>query len=300
MKVLSTNEGRRLQSDCLLQIMVAMSTLCPPNVLSPKGLLRASDVAADGASLLYCDPSSHMRPDACLYARFQSRLHSIHVSPYLSILHNEHWHGVSYICSIEARLVSSSPSTPVVFCVRDHCCIHIMPSILQDTPVGQIARLLTKNRLFAYAEEDPNFQIPWEQAEKSEKAKEVDAGAPTADSTSSHSSHDASPAPIKEKEERLSSARTRSDAGLEAGLSTIATQKTNARDFGVVTTRTKTREQTQQYTQERFEVELEEEMDRKQSSVIAPQTTADGVTLIDWYTTDDPEVSKRHGPRNSS
>lgn len=166
-----------------------------------------------------------------------------------------------------------------------------MPSILRDTPVGQIARLLTRNRVFAYAEEDSNFQIPWEQAEKSEKEAEVDAESPNVDSTSSASSHDASPAPMKEKEERLSSARTRSDAGLEAGLSTIATQKTNARDFGVVTTRTKTREQTQQYTAERFECECQEEMDRQQSSVIVPQTTADGVKLIDWYTTDDPEVS---------
>ena len=174
-----------------------------------------------------------------------------------------------------------------------------MPSILQDTPVGQIARLLTRNRLFAYAEEAPNFQIPWEQAEQLEKEKTADARVPRANSTSSHSSnaHDDKPTSINGKNERLSSARTRSSAGLEAGLSTIATHRTAARDFGAVTTRTRTREQTQQYTAERFEVEKEEEMDRKQSSVIAPQTTADGVTLIDWYTTDDPEVSARESLR---
>ena len=163
-----------------------------------------------------------------------------------------------------------------------------MASYLQETTVGQIVRLITRNKVFSYPEEDPNFQIPWQKVETTEKEKEAEVDAHGGDSSSSHSSddsvaqHDPSTTAAQQEPVRsVRSVRTRSDAGLEAGLSTVATAKSSARDFGIVTTRTKTREQTSQFTAERFEVEQQEATERMQSTIIAPQTTADGFTLID-------------------
>lgn len=52
--------------------------------------------------------------------------------------------------------------------------------------------------------------------------------------------------------------------------------------------RTKSREQIIPWSAERFEIEKEENLERAQHIVIQPQKTKDGVTLVDWYTTDDP------------
>ena len=51
--------------------------------------------------------------------------------------------------------------------------------------------------------------------------------------------------------------------------------------------RTKSREQTLPYSAERFQTELQEEAERQQSAIIVPQKTSDGITLVDWYTTDE-------------
>jgi DHA1 family multidrug resistance protein-like MFS transporter len=48
------------------------------------------------------------------------------------------------------------------------------------------------------------------------------------------------------------------------------------------------RTSTQPYTRERFDVEQAIEAERTKSIVIAPTTTADGIVLVDWYSTDDP------------
>jgi hypothetical protein len=71
-------------------------------------------------------------------------------------------------------------------------------------------------------------------------------------------------------------------------------QKTTTRGtigtaLGLVATisRKRTREQTLPYSAERFETELEEQAERQQSTIIVPQKTSDGITLVDWYTTDE-------------
>ena len=163
----------------------------------------------------------------------------------------------------------------------------MMASYLQETSTGQIIRFLTRKRVFRYPEEDPNFKIPWEQVQVTEKEAEIEAQAPATNGQSSSS--DSSPRQTPAADEKLDPISQRNQPS-ERGLSTIQTQSSSvaARDFGLVTTRTKTREQTAQYTTERFDIEQQEAIERKQSSVIAPQKTADGITLVDWYTTDDP------------
>lgn len=159
-----------------------------------------------------------------------------------------------------------------------------MTSYLQETIAGQIIRFATRNRALRYPEEDPNFKIPWENVEATEKAAEIEAGADNF--SGDHSSADTPNA--TEKKDPLTPRGLRGDP--EGGLSTIPTQATSAAIQGAnpVLTRTRTREQTRQYSQDRFEVEQQEAIERQQSSVIVPQKTADGITLVDWYTTDDP------------
>lgn len=154
---------------------------------------------------------------------------------------------------------------------------------IQDAPLGQFINWVSKGKYFAFPEHDPNFKIPWEQATVNEKEKEIEAGLNGASQTSSTTTPDAL------SREQSESYVKREDIEAPAHLSTIPTSHSSARgDFGVVTTRTRTREQTTQYSRERFEVEQEEAIERQQSSIIAPQRTADGILLVDWYTTDDP------------
>jgi len=159
-----------------------------------------------------------------------------------------------------------------------------MDGVLRDSPFGQIVRFATRNKVFSYPEEDPNFQIPWEQAEASEKEKEIEAGA----DPSAVNSVVATPGALSPQ----TSVINRDDPEARPVLSTYPTARSSTRgELGPVNTitRTRTREQTLPYSRERFEVEQEEAIDRQQSSIIAPQRTADGVILVDWYTTDDPE-----------
>jgi MFS transporter, DHA1 family, multidrug resistance protein len=154
---------------------------------------------------------------------------------------------------------------------------------IQDAPLGQFINWVSKGRYFAFPEQDPNFKIPWEQAGASEKEKEIEADT---QANSQATSNATTPNPISREHSASYVAREDIEA---RPLSTIPTSHSSARgDFGVVTTRTRTREQTTPYSRERFEVEQEEAIERKQSSIIAPQRTADGIILVDWYTTDDP------------
>jgi MFS transporter, DHA1 family, multidrug resistance protein len=163
-----------------------------------------------------------------------------------------------------------------------------MSSYLQETIAGQLLRYATGNRVFRYPEEIAGFEIPWENVEASEKQAEM------ADDASADRSNSVTPA-ADEKSDPIDRPVSRADP--EAGLSTIPTQATSAVRGGAtpVLTRTKSREQTRQYTRERFEIEQQEAVERQQSSIIVPQKTADGVTLVDWYTTDDPANPQNWG-----
>ena len=155
----------------------------------------------------------------------------------------------------------------------------MIPFLIQETTFGQLVRFLSRNKYFKYPEEDPNFKIPWEAVDVAEKEEKLEQNA----LPSAHGSDSSTPIPSPSAVEKQDPIRS------EAGLTTIPTAASSARrDFNLVTTRTRTREQTTQYSAERFEVEQEEAIDRTRSSVIQPQTTADGITLVDWYTTDDP------------
>ena len=163
---------------------------------------------------------------------------------------------------------------------------------IQDAPVGQFINWVSKGKYFRFPEDDPNFKIPWEQASVNEKEKEIEATEGV--NGSGLTSTNTSPGNISRAPSNSYVKREDIEAG---ALSTIPTSHSSARgEFGVVTTRTRTREQTTPYSVERFEVEQDEAIERQQgSSIIAPQRTADGIILVDWYTTDDPANPQNWG-----
>jgi DHA1 family multidrug resistance protein-like MFS transporter len=149
-----------------------------------------------------------------------------------------------------------------------------MADLIRESPIGQVIRFVTRDKYLRYPEEIAGFQIPWEGvATASVERKLTDL--------SDGSNH--------ERDEKDGERDV--DKDLEAeGLA----QKTTARSslgtrLGITATisRTKSREQTLPYSAERFQTELQEEAERQQSAVIVPQKTSDGITLVDWYTTDE-------------
>lgn len=157
--------------------------------------------------------------------------------------------------------------------------------MLRDAPVGQLIRLVTGTRYLRFPEEEPGFQLPWESALAEEKAIEADAHAST-DNTASH----ALASPDSEAHSPIGAADPeKAERDYNALMQQPTARSQVSRTTRLTTSRTVTREQTRPYTAERYNTEQEEAAERAQSSVIIPTRTEDGVILVDWYTTDDPE-----------
>lgn len=202
-----------------------------------------------------------------------------------------------------------------------------MADTFREAAFGQIVRYVTRNKLFKYPEEDPNFQLPWE-AESMEPAepepepepepkpkpepesepKEKDIESSSSSSSSSDSDHLTGNAEIEKASSRTpispvkstKSRFSRQNTDLEKTISSpkSLTRRETMRTIGgySIISRATTREQTSQYTRERFEVEQEEAVDRQETTVIQPQKTTDGIILVDWYTTDDPANPQNWSP----
>ncbi|KAK5281135.1 hypothetical protein LTR40_005333 [Exophiala xenobiotica] len=160
-----------------------------------------------------------------------------------------------------------------------------MADVIQDSVLGQVIHFITRGKVCAFPEEDPNFRIPWEDVSAAEKEIDIEADTTPVSRVAS----DAPNPPLP----RVSSIDDKDDIEARVpGLTTIPTAHSSAvrSAVGPVTTRTLTRERTLPYSRERFDIEQEEAVERRQSSIIAPQRTSDGVILVDWYTTDDPAL----------
>jgi DHA1 family multidrug resistance protein-like MFS transporter len=143
-----------------------------------------------------------------------------------------------------------------------------MLDIVREAPVGQLVRLLSGNRLLQYPEEATEFQLPVQyvtQLGNNEK--------PDRRRHNSSNSQD----PIQSP--------TESESAAEPGLGQDTEEELET--LGMV--RTKGSVRLAPYTNERLRAEQELDLDRSRSIPIIPQRTSDGVVLVDWYTTDDPE-----------
>jgi DHA1 family multidrug resistance protein-like MFS transporter len=125
-----------------------------------------------------------------------------------------------------------------------------MADLIRESPLGEVIRFLSRNTLFKYPEEYPGFEIPKQYLTQLASEKPLPSGAPY-DSTSF--------------------------------------DDTPERDIeGFSMTRTKSRAETAPYSNERLRVEQQLAIQRTQTIPIVPAKTADGIVLVDWYTTDDP------------
>ncbi|KAI9705073.1 MAG: hypothetical protein M1836_006856 [Candelina mexicana] len=144
-----------------------------------------------------------------------------------------------------------------------------MADLFREAPFGQIVRLISKNRIFRYPEEDPDFQGldyyragPKSQSvggpEKAAQGENgPDAAATRPNNARQHSTTlSSSEESIKEREHQPS----------------LALQRTMSAP----------------YSHERFDVERNLEIEKTKSRPILPSITNDGTVLVDWYNTDDP------------
>ncbi|KAF2719519.1 MFS transporter [Polychaeton citri CBS 116435] len=158
----------------------------------------------------------------------------------------------------------------------------------RESPMGQLIRFVTSNRVLLYDEEKPGFEIPWQEfltsdgsidANREKKADLPEKLEPVLAAES-----------LRQQSRRQSSEGSSHDLDLEKmeTLSPSMTQRSlrQTSTNGSIS-RTKTRESTRAWTSERQEVEESEAMERQQSRVIIPQKTNEGIILVDWYTTDD-------------
>ncbi|ETS83258.1 hypothetical protein PFICI_05134 [Pestalotiopsis fici W106-1] len=141
-----------------------------------------------------------------------------------------------------------------------------MSNIIRDAPIGQLVRLITRNRVLRYAEEQPDFALPepWKKLMNNE-------------------SKYAAPDSTSETTTSSSSSSTRQDDD-ENDTQTHNTDTINPPQPAVLSS---TRNQPDPENNGNDEQELK--LEKTQSIPIVPKKTKDGAILVDWYYTDDPE-----------
>ena len=162
----------------------------------------------------------------------------------------------------------------------------------RESHLGQLIRLVTRNKILLYLQERPESVLPWrkaleeEQASKkvNEEIKQVLAG-DKRDNNSDNPPLESAESPSDdvdlEKQETIQ-------------LCDPSQHNTGPRGSGALwrnttLSRTKTREHTVPWTLDRMATEEQEAIERQQSRIIVPQKIEDGIILVDWYSTDDPE-----------
>ena len=157
-----------------------------------------------------------------------------------------------------------------------------MSDLIRDAPIGQMVRWVTKGKMLQYAEEKPGFQVP--------------------SSYGKHMSEVSSPGDIEKPDplrspngaptsNHLSNVETRPDYEFQQASATEQAELHAKKTLSVVSSRSRMdRVTTRQGVAEAYRMATQQEsLQKVGSQPIIPQKTADGVILVDWYTTDDPE-----------
>ena len=143
-----------------------------------------------------------------------------------------------------------------------------MLDIIREAPVGQALRFISRNKLLRYPEEKPDFELPTQYVallKGGEKTKLPAHEAPHIDREEPH------------PEEREITIQPETPDDSETDLEKLETVRTIASV------------RTAPYSTDRMRAEQILDMERTKSIPIAPQKTSDGIILVDWYNTDDPE-----------
>ncbi|KAI9844277.1 MAG: hypothetical protein M1837_005687 [Sclerophora amabilis] len=157
-----------------------------------------------------------------------------------------------------------------------------MSEFFRDSPFGQIVRLLTSNRVFQYPEEKADFETP-----PSYGVNGASLSGEVKDAGADYEPKETSDAAGTEAF-RAVSKRSQGEKEADAEGRNASDSSSVATDLERQPTLSLQRTQTLPYTNERLEVERELSLAKTKSKPIVPTKTADGVVLVDWYTTDDP------------
>ena len=163
-----------------------------------------------------------------------------------------------------------------------------MSALLRDAPIGQLIRWVTKNRVLQYPEEKPGFVCPGGyQDQKPSYAS--DASTPIASPPVVPDIAEKLEDPVTPGANLLATAPTARDvdpfdhAGAHESLNSRTLSKVVTRhEMSKMNTRA---DLEQAYTNATHQ----ESMKNQQSRPIIPEKTTDGIILVDWYETNDPE-----------
>ncbi|KAH9214000.1 major facilitator superfamily transporter [Leptodontidium sp. 2 PMI_412] len=134
-----------------------------------------------------------------------------------------------------------------------------MKDIIRDSTFGQIVRLLSKNKLLLYPEEDPNFKCPKGYNDNTNLPEAVVRERTRSFFSTASNPHNS----YMDDEEAITTPESKDESG-----SNESTDKGENSDLERANTA---------------------RLERTKSRPILPSKSADGTILVDWYTTDDPE-----------
>ena len=151
-----------------------------------------------------------------------------------------------------------------------------MADLIRDSPFGQLVRLVTRNRVFQYPEERPDFILPAVYSGSSEKHHHASTHSP----------------PVYPDPETVIESKDRQDESSSDGseleqikshhsATSVRSQEVQA-GINVALERSHTQADLEKQTSL-------SSIERGPSRPIEPERLNDGTILVDWYTTDDPE-----------
>ncbi|KAF7518109.1 hypothetical protein G7054_g13575 [Neopestalotiopsis clavispora] len=143
-----------------------------------------------------------------------------------------------------------------------------MSNVIRDAPIGQLIRLITRNRVLRYAEEQPDFALPepWKKMMDNETKYQTSDSLSTSETTTSSSS---------------SSIRQGGDDDDNNNAETTHPSQPQS----AVLSSTRNQADPEKTGNDVPELKLE----KTKSIPIVPKKTKDGAILVDWYYSDDPE-----------
>lgn len=165
-----------------------------------------------------------------------------------------------------------------------------MEAVLRDSTLGLIIRSLTKGRVLKYPEEVDGFTCPAGYQHEKSQSTDITSSASTQAGSPPAAEKDIEEFPLSsppvERHNPLQSTATAPDResdssdtdSVQRNLSKIVSRA----QMSHVSTRA---DLEQAYTN----ATIQESIQQQASRPIAPTKTSDGTTLVDWYTTDDPE-----------
>lgn len=156
-----------------------------------------------------------------------------------------------------------------------------MSDLLRDAPVGQLIRWATKRKILNYPEELPGFDCPNIYKVGEKPVSRANTPGPALPDTDLEKSV-AEPFPILMRVVTVEDVKSPQSGEAGDSQERILSRILTRHSMSKVSTR-------QELEQAYIDSTQEKSLRRQRSQPIVPQKMVDGIILVDWYTTDDPE-----------